>query len=169
MSEENQLPLDADQARDPAREATLRGRNRRLAFFLELIPIGILFTAFALRYFSFDIWWWFFSVGAVMACLNYLFISWFFFRPKAHNTIELLVTIGFAACFIMGIAGIYLRLQSWEGGATLYNLALGGASLLFIFSALMLLYNIRREKKSWFYRISLARFLILIVILLRLI
>ena len=91
---------------------------------------------------------------------------------RGRGTVEIglshFLTVG-AILFTLGILGIFLRLQSWEGGTTVYHLALAGASLLFLFSAFMLLYHIRREKKSWFYRISLARFLILIVILLRLI
>jgi len=167
MSEENHLPLDFEEVVDPKKTAAEKKVRKRLAFFLELIPLSILLVAFVLKYFDTPIWWWFFSVGAVMACLNYLFLSWFFFKPKDYHTIELGITLAFAACFGLGVLSILLRTYSWYGGIRLYSIALGGTCFLFLISGIMLLMNIREDKRSRFYRVSLARLMILLAILLR--
>ncbi len=167
MSEEDYLPLDFEEVIDPKKSAIEKKGRKRLAFFLELIPLSILLVAFVLKYFESPLWWWFFSIGAVMACLNYLFLSWFFFKPKDYHSIELGITLAFAGCFGLGILSILLRTYSWLGGMRLYSIALGGTCLLFLISGIMLLMHIRNDKKSRFYRVSLARLMILLAILLR--
>lgn len=167
MREEEKIPLDFDEVIDTEKVVAEQKSRKRLAFFLELIPLTILLIAFGLKYFEMSSWWWFFSVGAVMACLNYLLISWFFFKPRDFDPLELGVTVAFAICFALGIGSILLQRYSWISGSQLYSISLSGTCMLLFFSGLMLLINIRNEKSSRFYRLTLARLMILLAILLR--
>lgn len=167
MTEEDNIPLDFEEVQDVEKAKAQRKSRKRTAFFLELIPLSILLVAFLLKYFDYAAWWWFFSVGAVMACLNYLFISWFFFKPKEFDTLQLGVTLAFGLCFGLGLGSILLRSYSWTNSSQFYTLSVAGTCCLLLFSGAMLLFNIKDEKAGRFYRLTLARLIILLAILLR--
>ena len=168
MSEEENTPLDYNEVLPDSENEPQNPVNKKLAFYLELIPLAILILAYCLKYLGYASWWAIFSIGAVMACLNYLVISWFFFKPDYNSWLEKLVTVAFAFFFALGIGSIFLRKNNWEKADELSHLALSGTGFLFVFSGLMLLWNFRNEQVSRFYRLTLARLLILLVILLKL-
>ena len=161
-----QRPLDFEEPeRLPGVESPTRTRNKKLTFYLDIIPITLLALGIGLQYLDQPNWRLVFALGAILACVIYLSSSLLLLWRKRYGTLESVISGMSILFFIVATYVIYLQFFNLEltyqlrSGLKWFGMGvLGIASIGFVF-------RMRDHYFSDFYRRLLTRLLIIVAIL----
>ncbi len=161
-----QRPLDFEEReRKPGEESPTRARNKKLTFYLDIIPLTLLALGIGLQYLGQMNWRLIFALGAILACVIYLSSSLLLLWRKRYGTLESVISALSVLFFMVAAYVIYLQFFNLEqtyflrSGLKWYGMAvMAVASIGFVF-------RMRDHYFSEFYRRLLTRLLILIAIL----
>lgn len=165
MDDIKNAPLDEDQI---AKRIDLEEESGgKVRFLLELIPILLIAGAVALRYFGNSNWTYLLTAGGAMAIGIYLFFSWYVFKVSIFTKWEVSMSVISGIFFSLCIGILVSKNLHWyyvdEYIPNFMFLGMGFSAVCILF----MLFNIRDNRKSLFYRNILARCLVLVAILLR--
>ena len=165
MSDGFKTPLDMEDQpeQQPAGEKAAR---KRLAVYLEIIPLALITGALLLRYIGNSYWIEVLLGGGLLAAVLYLLFSWYLFSTDDYKLWEVILSVISGLIFAAGIIGLLARMKGWRGGEWLLQAGLNGGIGLCALSCGLFLVNIRNERAAIFYRNLLARLMIFIAILL---
>ncbi len=165
MDDIKNAPLDEDQIIKSIDVEEETGSSVR--FLLELIPILLIGSAVALRYFDNNNWTYFLTAGGTMAIAIYLFFSWYVFKVSIFTKWEVTMSIISGIFFSVSIGLLISKTLFWyyvdEYIPIFMFVGMGFSAVCILF----MLFNIRDNRKSLFYRNILARCLVIVAILLR--
>ncbi len=140
-------------------------RNRKLAFYLDIIPLTFLGLGVVLHQFGEPSWRVIFALGAILACAIYLISSWTLLWRKRYGRLEQVLSILSLIFFV--VAGYIIYLQFFDLEMT-YNLRQytrwGGMGILGL-TAIGFVYRIGDNYFSEYYRRLLTRLLVIVAIL----
>ncbi|MEM1322064.1 MAG: hypothetical protein AAGG75_17520 [Bacteroidota bacterium] len=161
MSDQQQ-PLDYEELEAPI---DVRGdRLRRLAFYLEWIPILLIGLGIYLKSTHVTGGGIFIVIGGLVSGLIYLCFSWFLFKVEEYVFIEVLLSILTGLVFATLVVGIVYKMQMWNNANEMIYLSMmSGLGLCFV-SFVLYVFQITNARASRFYRKLLSRLLIFVVI-----
>ena len=165
MTDIRNAPLDEDyiQKKIDIEEET----GSKVRFLLELIPILLIGGAVAMRYFGNANWTYLLTAGGSLAIAIYLFFSWYVFKVSVFTKWEVVISVVSGIFFSISIGLLISKSLHWyyvDEYIPIFMFTGMGFSAVCI---LFMLFNIRNNRKSLFYRNILARCLVIVAILLR--
>ena len=164
MNNEYTNPLDYEEKVDKIKEDPIK-RNK-LLFALELLPVFLIGIGIYFRNTAQPNWEYFLIGGGASAAFIYIFFSWYMFKVKKYQKMEVLLSIFSGILFGVGIVGIVFRFLTWEGAERIIYGAFTGGIGLTSLCIVLLLIHLNDERGSAFYRNLLARLLVMSSILL---
>ena len=159
-------PLDYQEPkRSNGVESEARTRNKRLTFYLEIIPLTLLVLGISLQYMEQPTWRLVFALGAILACLIYMLSTLFLLWRKKYSWIERSLMILAFIFFSLAIYAIYLQFFNLERAYyfRIYTRQYGMAVL--VLTGIGFIYRIGDLYFSDYYRRLLVRLLVIVAIL----
>ncbi len=159
-------PLDAEEPFDEELVEDPRAWRRSL---LELIPLSLIVIAVLLHKYDLPYSSEFFILGGSLAALLYLMFSWYMFKVKRYEKLEVVLSILCGLIFPVGILGLVFKIESWTNASTIMWSAIYAGGALLAVSLVLFVFHIRDERAATFYRNLLARLLVFCALLIRLV
>jgi len=163
-----QRPLDFEEpVRPPNEESPTRTRNKKLTFYLDIIPITLLALGIGMQYLDQPNWRLVFALGAILACVIYVSSSILLLWRKRYGLLETIVSGLSLLFFVFAAYVIYLQFfnleLSYQLRVTLRWFGLGTLAI----ASVGFIFRMRDHYFSEYYRRLLTRLLIMIAILFR--
>jgi len=149
----------------PGKESPIRSRNKKLTFYLEIIPLTLLVLGITLQYLEQPTWRVVFATGAVLACVIYILSTLLLLWRRKYGWIEGTLMVLAFLFFACASYAIYLQFFNLERAYffRMYTRWFGMGVLTL--AILGFIFRIRDSYFSEYYRRLLTRVLGIVAIL----
>lgn len=163
MQEQFNAPLDFEEKEVVVEEVP---KANKLMFVLEMVPISLIGLGVFLRHQGIANWQYLLIFGGGIAAFIYIFFSWYMFKVKKYQMMEVCLSVFTGLLFGIGTVGVIFRLMTWQGSESMIYGAFTGGIGLTALCIMLFVIHLNDERGAAFYRNLLARLLIMSSILL---